>query len=199
MDYTSLLIVGCKTTLWEKNADRPAGHTDDIIALDVALVDTTKNIIAEYDSYLVRPKISKVSSYCEKIFGVKQSCLDKDGLPFEEVYRKLLIHYMSRDRLWGSWGMLEKHAIEKQCKALGFKNLLSQNHNNMYHLYSLMVGGPTDNNYISIETAVKNCGITPNVNSAVNIANIFTRMARGLRLPTKSRIIYPGQIDHYCN
>jgi len=196
MNFTNLLIVDCKTTVWENNKSRPAGHTDDIIALDIALIDTIKNQIVENDSLLVKPRISKISAYCEKLFGISQSFIDRKGIPFEEAYRKLRVNYMSRDQLWGSWGIYDKYSLDKQCKALSLESPFTQPHHNIQHWYALMTG-EIAYDYVSLSDALKQSNIPSVENKAINVANIFINMAKGLRPPVKQRILVPSGYSRF--
>jgi inhibitor of KinA sporulation pathway (predicted exonuclease) len=194
MDFTSLLIVDILTAVWEKPADMPAGQANDIIAADIVLVDTEKNQIIEKDSYLVKPKTSKISTHCEKLYGISQTHLDTLGVSFEEVYRRLRVHYMSRDRIWGSWGNLEKYALDKQCRQFELECLFTQTHLDIQRLYSIMTGFRGE--YVSCIQALEKSFIESTSNRAVNIANIYMRMAKGLRQQPKSRIISPSNYGY---
>lgn len=196
VDYTSLLFVDCKTTVWEKPADQPAGQSNELIGLDIAMVDTTKNQIVEQETILIRPKKSKIGSYCYKLFGITQSQIDEDGVAFGDIYRKMLVHYMSRDKLWGSWGIYERYALDKQCKALELETLFTKTHHNIQHLYSVMMGVSGDKEPATIDQAMKSCELPLSDNAAVNVAAIYLRMAKGLRPQTKTRIVVPGQFGH---
>ena len=191
MDYSTLLIVDCKTTAWEGKP--PFGQTTELISLDVALIDTNKNQIVEQETTLIRPKKSKISAHCEKLFGISQKEIDEDGIEFSEVYRKLRIHYMSRDRLWASWNLYDKHAFGEQCKTLSLESLFIYPHLSIQHLYSMMIGHPAGTDEISIDRAMQNCELQMTDNDAANVASIYMRMAKGLRPATKTRIVVPGQ------
>lgn len=186
MDYSTFLVVDCKTTIWEKQADQPAGQTNEIIGVNMALVDTAKNQISEQDIVYVKPRKSKISSYCERLFGITQSQIDEKGIAFEELYRKLRVHYMSRDRLWGSWGLFDRYALDKQCKTLELENLFSYPHVDIQHLYSMMTGKSEG---VTSESVLKACDLTISDNSAANAAQIYMRMAKGLRPSIKSKIL----------
>jgi len=197
MDYTNLLIIDCKTTLWEKPADMPAGQNTEIICVDIALVDTNKNQITDKEVVLVRPKQSKVSDYCEQLFGIKQSQLDACGVPFEEIYRKLRINYMSKDRLVANWGSYEKYAFDKQCRISGLENLFCYQFLNIQHLYSLMMGFCEKDAPAALSTALKNSGITSTGNVAADVAGIYMLMAKGLRPAQKNKNILGTKFNHF--
>jgi inhibitor of KinA sporulation pathway (predicted exonuclease) len=191
MDYTTLLFLDCRSTAWEKPADQPAGQHTEITRVDIAVVDTRKNQITEQEIFYVKPAKSTISAYCERLFGVKQSTVDAKGVPFEELYRYLRIHHMSRDRFWAGWGTYDKYVIDKQCKLLGLENLFTQLHHNVQHMFALMSGDKEATP--DLEDALKYCEIASTDNYAFDIANIYTRMAKGLRpSPTKTRLVVPG-------
>lgn len=191
MDYSTLFILDCKTTVWEHKSHQPAGQVSEIINIDVAVVDTVKNQITEHEKIYIKPVKSKVSEYCEKSFGIKQSQLDEDGLSFQEAYRRLRIYYMSKDRLWASWGNYERIILDKQCKSFELETLLSYQGHDIQHLFCLMTGNESP----TINYALTYTETAPNSNTAVNIANIFIKMAKGLRPVVKNRIVVPAQFN----
>lgn len=191
MDYTSLLIIDCRTALWEKAADIPAGQTEEIIALDVAVIDTNKNQIVESEAFLIKPHKAKVSKYCENLFGISQMSLDKNGVPWEDVYRKLRVHYMSRDKIWGTWGSYDKYVIDQQCKHFELEHLFRLTYHDLQKLYSTMIGLDTETKYLSVSQALQYSAEPLDSNRAINVAHLWIRMAAGLRQKTKTRIVTP--------
>lgn len=190
MDFTSLLIVDCKATIWEKPADQPAGQTEEIIAIDIALIDTTRNQISERDSFIVKPKKSTISDYCYRLFGVSPTQAQQ-GVPFEDVYRKLRIHYMSPDRIWGTWSLYDKWALDHHLKHSNLEPLFKLKHHDLQKLYATMTGSTEE--YLTIQEALKLSGEPYNTNRAVSVANLWCRMAKGLRpLVSKSRLFTPN-------
>lgn len=192
MDFSTLLILDCKTALWENSKETPAGQTNEITCIDIAVVDTAKNEIVDHEIIYVKPKKAKISAYCEKIFSLSQAKIDADGVPFEQAYRRLRVHYMSRDRLWGSWGRYEKYSLDKQCKWSELENLFTTSHLDVQHLYALMIGLNNESNCITIEEALKHTDIRSTDNNAYNTASVYMRMAKGLRPTVKTRIVVPA-------
>ncbi len=195
MDYTTFLVVDAKTALWERAVDCPPGQTEEIIALDLALIDTNKLVFLDQDTILVKPAAAKISEYCYKATGIAQSDVDR-GIPFKEAYRKLRIDYMSRDRAWGSWGIYEKYAIDRQCKLMNIESPFKQPNDNIQRLYSQMIGLNTETNYISLSQAMQFSDEIPSRNRAVNVANLFMRMAKGLRPARSKRVVYSPYFNH---
>lgn len=188
MDFSTLLILDCKTAVWENSAAQPTGQTNEIICIDLALIDTVKNEIKEQEKILVQPTKAKISPYCYKLYGISQSEIDSKGISFQEAYRKLRIYYMSRDRFWGSWGGYEKYILEKQYKLSGgLETLFTCPHFNIQHYFTLMTGNKEEP---FLTDALEQVGLEPSDNNAVDTANIYMRMAKGLRPATsKTRII----------
>jgi inhibitor of KinA sporulation pathway (predicted exonuclease) len=191
IDYSTMLFLDVKTTIWEKAADMPPGCSNDVINIDIAYVDTVKNQILEQEIVYVKPPLSKVDAYCELFWnkGISQSKLDAVGIPFSEAYRRLRTHYMSRDVLWGGWGTWEKYAIDKQCKALEMEYPFTQLHTNVERLFYQMTGQVN----IRLTDALKHSNITQTDNIAADVANVWMRMASGLRSAVKTRIVVPSQ------
>lgn len=191
-DYTSLLVIDCKTTLHEKKASNDPPN--EIIRLDVALVDTDKNIITEHEIIHVKPVKNKITDYCVKCFGVTQRDVDTNGVSFSEVYRKMRIHYMLKDRQVASWTSYDTHSFNVQCKLSGLEVMLNPGNINLSRLFALMTATGE-----SQEQALKYTETSITENSAYNVATIYCRMARGLRpLNNKQRIVQPAH-SHSVN
>lgn len=189
LNFSTLLILDSKTTLWEKPGDQPPGQSNEIIAIDVVLLDTDKLKILEKSQIFIKPKQSKVSNYCETVFGIKQSTIDEQGIPFQEAYRKLRVDFFSKENFWAAWNSFERYILERQCKAEGLEFLCSNQFLNIQYLFRIMTGlseQPT------LEKALAYTGLTNCENNAESIAYIFMRMCKGLRpaiIPTmKQRI-----------
>ena len=192
MDFSTFLVLDVKTTLWETDKDKPAGQNNEIIGVDVAVIDSVKNEVIEHEVIFVKPKKAKISAYCQKIYNISQTKLDTDGVSFEQAYRRLRIHYMSRDRLWGSWGRYDKYSLDKQCKLLNIEPLFVSSHIDIQHLYCLMTGSNDDTGGVAIHQALKNVELKHTDNDAYNVASLYMRMAKGLRPTVKTRIVVPA-------
>ncbi len=175
--YSRLVVLDCKSTVWEKPADQPPGQSNEIIEVDVAVIDTAKHSIIEDEVIFVKPKRSKVSKFCEAVFNVSQGTLDKEGIAFKEAARRLRVHYFSKKSMWCSWSEYERNVLDKQCRSDKVEDLLSHQHLNLGYLFCLMTGleeAP------SLDQALEYCNLSPNANDAINTANLFLRMAGGL-------------------
>lgn len=196
MDYSTLLFIDCKITCWDDKKTQPAGQVSEIISIDVAIVNTIENKISETDIILVKPTHSKVSAACERKFGIKQYMLDNAGVSFEEAYRKLRIHYMSRDRMWAAWNRADKEILENQYKLFNnLEPLFVSKLQTIQHLYCMMSGTNIDSPNAYLSKALQTMEIPVVSNNAVNVANIFIKMAKGLRPALKPRIIVNSRLN----
>lgn len=177
MDYSSLLFLDCRMTLSDGQNNK---FVNEVIRLDVALVDTAKNTVAEQEIIYVKPEKTKITANCIKHFGISQAQIDTMGVPFSEAYRRLRVHHMSRDRLWSDWGSLTRMILDKQCRSLNMESLFNQQYFNLRHIFSLMVGAPNEAN---LNDAVKYCSTPSFENRAVAVAHIYLQTAKGLKPP----------------
>ena len=200
MDYTKIIFLDASTTCWEKPADQPAGQINELICIDLAVVDTTKLEIKEKELLFIKPQKSKISEYCEKHFGISQELVDKEGLDFSDIYRHLCVYHMTKNCIWASWGQYDKQIIDKQCKNLKLDYPLSYHHMNIQYMYGIMTG--TGEN-TSLRAACERLSIKLDQNNAVNLANIFFLMSKGLHIKTnKPRIssdINDGRFKYFAN
>jgi inhibitor of KinA sporulation pathway (predicted exonuclease) len=179
MDHSTLLVLDTKTTCWENSASQPAGQFTEIIKIDVAYVNTKELTIIEEEEIYVLPKKSKISSYCEKAYGVSQDVLNKKGIAFPEAYRRLLIHYMSKDRFCAGWGLYDKHILERHSKSYELETLFGHPYQNILHMFALMTG--EDIEQLSLRDALSRTGLQEHKNNAINVSNLFIKMAKGLK------------------
>lgn len=175
-DFSELLVLDSKFTTWENSESKPANQVNQTIKISIAHLDTAKAQIKEQEEIFILPSKSKVSKYCEEKTGISQAYLEKHGVPFEKAWRKLRIHYMSKDRLTAAYGASHRKILERDCKIAKLENLFSHPHYDIEDLYHLMVGS---NSYIELSEAVRNCGLKWNVsNQAANVANLFLKMSK---------------------
>lgn len=197
MDYTTLLVYNTKSTCWADKTSQPTDQKSEIFGIEVAIVNTVENKIIEHESILIKPKTSKISAYCENIYKIPQNEINKNGIPFEQAYRRLRVHYTSRDRISAAWNARERQDLTKQCEAAGLESLFVNPFHSIQGLYSLMLGADTETNEHMLGNALKRLDIKPSVNVAYDIACIFVKMAKGLRPAVKTRI-FVNSSDNKC-
>lgn len=198
IDYSSFLILDCKTTVWETSSDQPTGQIHEIINVDIALVDTGKQQIVDQERIIVKPHRSKISPFCEKVYGFSQEDVDSRGVSFEEAYRRIRIHYMSPDRLWGTWEPYDKYILEKQCKSSKLDFLFNHSNLNIQHLFALFTSVTReDGNPPQLHDALRFTNIGVHKNDAVNAANLFLCMTKGLRPNSKLKISSLDILKHF--
>ena len=194
IDYTNLLILDCQMTLWDPEENKSNNTPLEIIKVDVALVDTAKGQVSEHETIYVKPIKAVITPYCENAYGISKATIEKEGVSFQEMYRRLRIHYMSRDRMWACWGTFDPYVLEKQSKALELEHLFYHQSTDIRELFSLMTGAT---NEPTCRTALKQIDQKPVNNNAINIATVFLAMTKGLRPPPTPvrRIVVPGHFS----
>lgn len=187
IDYSQFLIIDTKNTCWKNLVDKKQGERPEIFALDIALIDTEKQTVIEQDSFLIETKNSNISPYCEMLYGISNRKLEEEGVSFEEAYRRLKIHYMSNDRIWGFWGNYSQYYLNAACKERKLDFLFDLPPVEIGFLFSIFSGKCSEESAgsspITIEDAYEHCGLTynPKNNAAAEVAKLVLRMGWGLK------------------
>ena len=133
-----VVVVDIEATCWEpmeEQEDQPS----EIIEIGVCLLNTKSFEISRKNSYLVRPKYSKVSGFCTELTGHTWDTL-KTAMPLEGACNKLVKDYGTRNRIWASWGDSDRIHFINECEDKGIKYPFGNSHINISDLFSLSRG-----------------------------------------------------------
>lgn len=135
-----VLVIDLECTCWEREAP---GHDErqDIIEIGACLVDPRTGEIADADGFIVRPRRSTVSPFCERLTGISQAMVDH-GLEFEVALVHLRERFGSLQRPWASWGQFDRVVMQGQCRDFGVEYPFSNEHFNLKVLHALRLGLP---------------------------------------------------------
>lgn len=108
-----IIIIDLECTCWDDTDINP--QYQEIIQIGICELDLLTLTISKLKSFIVKPKFSKVSKYCEELTGLTQHDVD-NGLTLEEAYKLIKAEYKPRDALWGAWSHwdLEMFGIENK-------------------------------------------------------------------------------------
>ncbi|MBC7809656.1 MAG: exonuclease domain-containing protein, partial [Burkholderiales bacterium] len=98
-----------------------------------------------------KPTRSKVSTYCTKLTTLTQAQVDT-GTTFEDACAVLESDYLTRERVWASWGGYDQRMFHAQCDSFVTRYPFSQKHVNLKALYADLNKLP---NQIGLARAVK--------------------------------------------
>src|SRR5829696_543 len=123
-----ILVIDIGSTCWD--GAPPEGQANDIIEIGLCPLDVATGERLEKVSMLVRPERSTVSRYCTDLTTLTQELVEQ-GIAFDEACSRLKSEYLSRDRLWASYGDYDRLQFERQCLAMGIPYPFGPGHLNV--------------------------------------------------------------------
>ena len=129
-----VLVIDLESSCWEK--EPPKDQVSEIIEIGLCLYDIQQGSLSDPVSILVRPLRSKVSQYCTGLTGLTQADVDK-GIPFADACVRLEQEFKSRQRVWASWWVSDRLAIERQCKRAAVRYPMNVSHVNLKTWFAL--------------------------------------------------------------
>lgn len=150
-----LLVVDLESTCWEGGP--PEGQVSEIIEIGVATLDVASGRPLDKRSILVKPLMSTVSPFCEELTTITQPMLDADGVTLKEACRILKKEYLSKQRMWTSWGDYDRRQFERDCAAKGIGYPFGPTHLNAKSLHALLSGLT---NEVGMARALEDLGLT---------------------------------------
>ena len=132
-----LLVVDLESTCWEKKP--PPGQVSDIIEVGLCPVDLSTLQRLERRSFLVRSERSQISAFCTELTTLTPEMLaEAPGLA--DTTRILQRDYLSRQRLWASWGDYDRRQFERVCHDLEIAYPFGPSHLNVKSLFAAATG-----------------------------------------------------------
>jgi inhibitor of KinA sporulation pathway (predicted exonuclease) len=132
-----ILVVDLESTCWE--GDPPAGQMSEIIEIGVCTVDVGKLERVEKRSILVKPEKSEISPFCTSLTTLTPDMLDEAGT-LRDAVKVLKQEFLSKDRLWASWGDYDRRQFERVCKEFGVGYPFGPSHLNVKTLFATSLG-----------------------------------------------------------
>lgn len=130
-----IIVIDIEATCWEGTP--PAGQENEIIEIGICPLDIAMAQRLEKRSILVRPERSKVSEFCTKLTTLTQEQVDR-GVSFKEACAILKNEYLTRERVWASFGDYDRKQFEKQCQARGIGYPFGPRHINVKTFFALI-------------------------------------------------------------
>ncbi|RME80643.1 MAG: DNA polymerase III [Planctomycetota bacterium] len=131
------LVIDIEATCWEKDSSEQG--EPEIIEIGVVSVNFPERKLVSKESILIRPRFSKVSTFCTKLTGLTQEMVD-GGVSLEEGCQILREKYLSMDRLWMSWGRYDFKIFAKWCEKLDIEYPFSPEYINLKMLFAILMG-----------------------------------------------------------
>jgi inhibitor of KinA sporulation pathway (predicted exonuclease) len=128
-------VIDIEATCWEGTP--PNGQENEIIEIGICPLDIATAQRLEKRNILVRPERSKVSEFCTKLTTLTQEQVDR-GVSFKEACAILKNEYLTRERVWASFGDYDRKQFEKQCQARGIGYPFGPRHINVKTFFALI-------------------------------------------------------------
>lgn len=128
----------------------------------------------------MKPCRSQVSGFCTQLTTLTQEQVD-GGISFVEACSVLKKKYLSRQRVWASYGEYDKNQFRRQCEAFGLKYPFSTIHINVKTLLAITQRSPKE---VGMAQALEILGLPlegthhRGVDDAGNIAKILAKLLR---------------------
>lgn len=174
-------IIDVESTCWQGKI--PEGQASDIIEIGLCEFDVTTLESREKHSIIIKPSRSTVSKFCTELTTLTQEDVD-NGVSFEEACEILNDKFLSKRRLWGSYGDYDKKMFKRQCRDLRVAYPLGFTHINIKTLLAITKGLDRE---IGMGSALKMLDIPlegthhRGIDDAWNIGTILSQILRGGR------------------
>src|SRR5690606_29941678 len=101
-------------------------------------LDVTTGAPLEKRSILIKPTHSKVSEFCTQLTGLTQKQVLNKGTTLEKACALLEREYLSKKRLWASYGDYDRNHFIRQCEAAKIAYPFSPGHINVKSLVGIV-------------------------------------------------------------
>lgn len=132
-----ILVIDVESTCWEENP--PSGELSEIIEVGLCLVDCASLELSDKRSVLVQPLKSSISEFCTELTGLRPEMF-RDAVLFPEALHILRKEYISKDRMWASWGDYDRRQFERVCRAYQMSYPFGRTHLNVKTIFSIVTG-----------------------------------------------------------
>jgi inhibitor of KinA sporulation pathway (predicted exonuclease) len=129
-----IVIVDIESTCWD--GPIPENQFSEIIEIGVCLLDVNSGEIEKNEGILIKPKDSEVSDFCTQLTTITPE-MTTAGISFEAACARLESEFLSKKRIWASYGAYDINMFQKQCARTAVKYPFGEWHINVKTLVSL--------------------------------------------------------------
>ncbi|HEY9649490.1 MAG TPA: 3'-5' exonuclease [Coleofasciculaceae cyanobacterium] len=181
-----ILVIDIESTCWETAI--PDGQKSEIIEIGICTLDIASGQRLGKDGILVKPEQSQVSEFCTQLTTLTQEQVE-GGIPFDQACSLLKKNYLSKERVWASYGDYDRRQFERQCQSLNISYPFGTRHLNVKTLLAMIYALPQE---VGMEKALELLNLPlegthhRGVDDAWNIAGILSKLllrARGEIIP----------------
>jgi inhibitor of KinA sporulation pathway (predicted exonuclease) len=135
-----LLIIDIEATCWQGES-APEGEESEIIEIGICTLDISSGQRLDKRSILVQPKHSRISEFCTQLTTITQEQVDQ-GISFTDACKILEEEYLSRERVWASYGDYDRAMFTKQCQQRQINYPFGTRHINIKTLFPILCAHP---------------------------------------------------------
>jgi len=152
-----IVVIDLEMTCWE-GYDAPPGQENEIIEIGICLLNpkVTPLEITDKRSIMVKPIHSVISPFCTDLTSITPQMVEERGIDFPTACYILEKEYDTRNRLWASWGSLDRRMFWEQCKKRKLRYPFSKKHSNLKRVFQDSIGYR-----MGLERAMDALGIEP--------------------------------------
>lgn len=136
-----ILVVDIESTCWQDAP--PPGQESEIIEIGICLFDVASAQRVGKDSILVKPDRSQVSEFCTQLTTLTQTQVDR-GMSFAAACSILKKKYLSKERVWASYGDYDRRQFERQCESFKISYPFGTTHLNVKSLFAIIHALPQE-------------------------------------------------------
>ena len=132
-----ILVIDLEATCWE--GEPPPGEESEIIEIGVCPLDVATGDRLGQMSILVRPEWSTMSEYCTALTTLTAEELSA-GVSLAEACQMVETQFLTKKRLWASYGDYDRRMLEHDCRAHGVAYPFGHGHINVKSLLAVAHG-----------------------------------------------------------
>lgn len=133
--FDQIVVIDIEATCWKERT--PACQISEIIEIGICPIDIKSGNILETRDIIVKPEHSKVSNFCTKLTTLTQEQVDA-GISFKDACMILITEFMTKKRVWASYGNYDKNKFVEQCHSENVVYPFSNDHINVKTMFGIM-------------------------------------------------------------
>lgn len=106
IERDTVVIVDIESTCW-KNNNAPDGQRSEIIEIGICTLELASGDIKKKRSIFVKPTESTISPFCTELTTITPEMIFRQSISFDIACQILQDKYLTKNRLWLSWGNYE--------------------------------------------------------------------------------------------
>jgi inhibitor of KinA sporulation pathway (predicted exonuclease) len=171
-------VIDVEATCWE--GTKPENQESEIIEIGICTLDVATGNRVDRSGILVKPECSTVSQFCTELTTLTPAKL-AGGIAFKQACQILRKKYLSRDRVWASYGQYDLNQFKRQCESFRVAYPFNQRHINVKILFALIYELPQE---VSMDRALEILNIPlegthhRGIDDANNIAKILSKLIK---------------------